>query len=889
MPLDYKFKRYSNFTGGMTDNYLSGNDTQYELAENLLITDDGTLKLCFGFHGLVNGDSTPQPITGLFDGPDGLRFSRDADLYILSDSDMTETVYRPLDWNYFTQSGSTEPCFYSAVDDLTQTGPDNLFTSGVEYGDMLICTHEGGEYPIVAFTEDRENLGVLYQVQTVISAGLPKVDPSDFVFKQDTDGNGYGDKADLKGSGFANAYLYKFVSVITISIDGVDYRIVGPESDIIEVDATTDIDQSDAKTHIQISGITRTNISETEELVSGEYYKIYAYRTEKNGSTFYYVGYADYPGGFGSSVSIIDFTMDDPGTSGNPALNSFEGLYTNGGIQSIWHAPKCKYLFSTGDVIYYLGIQKGYSSSESIVGAENLEDRIYQGTLGASWGVNPSNYIQLDATVTGGGGISGVPVVFTENKSYRIDGKINTLGQGYMKTITISESVGCIDHASIVSTSSGLYFAAKDGFYVTDGYQVRKITDSLTDRYRDHIVKSNSKYKGEWNPVTNTPDLDTLQLSIGDYFRVSKTTESGTPPSPYSVYGVIWKSGDYAEIIRDHAIGEGLDYSYLSRQIVKPNGRNKVIGTIDKDNSRIYWRVSPNYYLVYDIMYNAFTAMASEQAFDASSLLGRNGDVIRGDSNGNIFAHTERDLSYVLPNPGAFSTWATYAIPYKFMGISDSMGSPHVTKWAYGLTAEVSADVNSAIGLGYNSDNGKASGTMKQITVNNTVYWDDDNIVWGDPDFTWGSNGFISAKRRFPKGGLRFKRRQVIIEAEDSIVENSDRLGTASISAYGTEEVPQSLQVVLDGGGAIWPEDVTGYEMSFSSDNYAGQYPILSRLDDSTILIGNTGADLLNNVEWYMIGKRKEQGFELLSYTVKFAPLSDEGGEYNIGEDNSNE
>jgi hypothetical protein len=72
---------------------------------------------------------------------------------------------------------------------------------------------------------------------------------------------------------------------------------------------------------------------------------------------------------------------------------------------------------------------------------------------------------------------------FCKNKAYRIEGTFDELGNGGMFPVEFSETIGCLNHNSIVQTKIGVFFAGNDGFYWTDAYQVKKISESLLTTY----------------------------------------------------------------------------------------------------------------------------------------------------------------------------------------------------------------------------------------------------------------------------------------------------------------------------------------------------------------------------------------------------------------------
>lgn len=91
--------------------------------------------------------------------------------------------------------------------------------------------------------------------------------------------------------------------------------------------------------------------------------------------------------------------------------------------------------------------------------------------------------IDFDDEVTGVSLINVYPIVFTENKTYRLEGIFDASGAGGYQKREISSRTGCISNRSIVQVMEGLVFASSDGFYFTDGFNVKKISKDINERF----------------------------------------------------------------------------------------------------------------------------------------------------------------------------------------------------------------------------------------------------------------------------------------------------------------------------------------------------------------------------------------------------------------------
>ena len=92
----------------------------------------------------------------------------------------------------------------------------------------------------------------------------------------------------------------------------------------------------------------------------------------------------------------------------------------------------------------------------------------------------PLHYFDMDDSAITGLGVAGSRlIVFCTNKIYAIAGNANSTTISYYR-ILLNDGIGCPSNRSIVSLEDKLYFIGKDGhFYVTDGYNVQRISDKI--------------------------------------------------------------------------------------------------------------------------------------------------------------------------------------------------------------------------------------------------------------------------------------------------------------------------------------------------------------------------------------------------------------------------
>jgi len=163
-------------------------------------------------------------------------------------------------------------------------------------------------------------------------------------------------------------------------------------------------------------------------------------------------------------------------TTSDAELVLNESLYTEGGVSENAAPPLAKYVTTAKDAVWFCNIN-------------TAPNRIQQSKRLAPYACPGDYYIDVDEDITGVGTSRDYPIVFTENKVYRIEGFIDNIGRGDLQKRVITDRVGCINYRTIVQTRQGLYFAGRDGFYFTDGYDIKCISrEKIDETYRDIIL-----------------------------------------------------------------------------------------------------------------------------------------------------------------------------------------------------------------------------------------------------------------------------------------------------------------------------------------------------------------------------------------------------------------
>jgi len=216
------------------------------------------------------------------------------------------------------------------------------------------------------------------------------------------------------------------------------------------------------------------------------------YRTLGNGTSYFHINtLAATPlviPAVPKTINLLgdyDLVSDVYAINGNIPLDTSEDiLYTNGGVTPSNTPTKSKYLWKANDYAYYAGVYDGDTY---------LPYRVLQSVqLAPDW-VPSQNFVDFDAPVVGGGAARNVNVCLTETGVYRLEGAFGLDGSGAIVKQQIHNKIGGINGASVVVTDIGLFFAATNGFYYTDGYECFRISQERNVTYRGATITAEQK------------------------------------------------------------------------------------------------------------------------------------------------------------------------------------------------------------------------------------------------------------------------------------------------------------------------------------------------------------------------------------------------------------
>jgi len=275
-------------------------------------------------------------------------------------------------------------------------------------------------------------------------------------------------------------------------------------------------------------------------------------------------------------------------------------------------------------------------------------------------------------------------------------------------------------------------------------------------------------------------------------------------------------------------------------------------GTFDKLSNRVWWGVTQSGVendscVILDLNqpYTAggcFTTASNYAYFAPTALCTFNGQIIRGDSRGYVFAHDEAyrsdprlDLTGVDTDA---SLWGTRWIPFKYRGPAFDFGLSGFRKWCSVIETKFNNFGDASVQITGINDMGRTTGNCTPIRSRN-----------------WLS--IINERRFFPAGSLYFALKQVEFTNGKVVLTNSDILGKATMTGNDT--------VTLDAG--VFPADMVDHVISFEADGYVAEYAITAE----DVLLGSLTAPGVPNAlhqKWVIRGYPKTEKIGLQSYTL---------------------
>lgn len=482
----------TDFSGGMTDDYIDADPSKAQKADNVLINRYRKLvqRPAIDLYSTSAPQIPPgnQRIDALHYFSNTLFAKSGTKLYYLADGASSWT----------TLSG---PTGNDAFPD-SALGAKAVFS---EWRGHLIITPG----PVGAAPSGSKTMKVYRNasgVWTLVQAGLPRPE----------DGGLYTASGGTQTSGHTvRSYLYNlcFVRTYIAQVDGVNVTFTD-RSKPLQFQVTNNQIGTDTYT-VSVIGYTN-GAGENYDTAN---WKTEIYRTVGDGTIPLFV----------AAVAMSGLYVDN-----TPDANLGAQIYTAGG--ALWRDPV--------PYAYFQTICDGYGwygACYDIYGQTFCSTRLMQGVPGVPDAIYTGNYVDIVGTMTGLSYAGPNPIVCTASKTYRIDGRIDSFGGGSLRAVLISDVEGCLANKGMIRTDNGVFFPSANGFCFTDGYTV--INLSKRDlRLTYPSLKNKQNLVGCYDPVnlrvlwgTENPNLssisgnnNSMMISDLNYASIVLGEESGS-------------------------------------------------------------------------------------------------------------------------------------------------------------------------------------------------------------------------------------------------------------------------------------------------------------------------------------------------------------------------
>jgi hypothetical protein len=267
---------------------------------------------------------------------------------------------------------------------------------------------------------------------------------------------------------------------------------------------------------------------------------------------------------------------------------------------------------------------------------------------------------------------------------------------------------------------------------------------------------------------------------------------------------------------------------------------------------------------------SVFTTRSNGSSFSPTAIAFYQGNLIQGDRRGYLFKHSDDYASDLKVDTNlATADWTTLALTPTYISCALNFNMPMVRKWVSKVLLSMQNVTNVSVQISSSNDDSGAFENLKEIRYRSNLLWGDFTAVWGTADCLWSYFNLIEEMRRFPAGGLRCSFKQIKITQSFTNIYKSDDYGTATVS--------NSSNTATLTGALTWPTDVEDYFISFETDSYTKNYLIESRDSGTQLTFVDPGNEAPTGTQkWLIRGVPKGEKFNILSYVVYFAPMTDQ-------------
>lgn len=418
----------NDFSGGITDDYIDGRPNQSRFFDNFLLETNKRPYSRPGSDFLYETD--PQIPSGQ---------QRIAALMNFDEDTLLINAIRRV---FYYDGGSLTSLTGPDGNDVLTDGDASNNTSHTYWNDHTFITNDAFSKPMKMYKDAGGNLQVR-------NAGLPALATAPTVT--------------IGTAGLGN-YIYAFYYEYEYTSGQLSFNDAGPTTEVQVL-----LSEDPGTSANTINGIPVLSNGSTDNRDTANI-KVKIFRTIADGDILYEIGEVT-----NGTTSFVD-NISNADAETNPTIYTTTQLDND-------EPPRSKYVHVTNSLGLYAHVK---DENNNI-----FKNRVLMSIKGDPDSVPGGNIIDVDDDIVGVSSFEHIPLVFCKRHIYRIDGFYAADGTGDPLHQRINDTVGCISNNSIVQTPYGTFFAGNDGFYWTDSFKVKKISNEFNKRYRDFVANSN--------------------------------------------------------------------------------------------------------------------------------------------------------------------------------------------------------------------------------------------------------------------------------------------------------------------------------------------------------------------------------------------------------------
>jgi len=354
--------------------------------------------------------------------------------------------------------------------------------------------------------------------------------------------------------------------------------------------------------------------------------------------------------------------------------------------------------------------------------------------------------------------------------------------------------------------------------------------------------------------------------------------------------GVMWL-GKEAVYFTDgfRVIKLNQDYDKTYKSFTDFDSRNvKYQGKYDNKKNRVWWTVQDedasdlNKCYVLDLNWgirenSTFTTVTGD-SFAPSAIEFINGNMVRCDVNGYVLYH--QDTLFTDPKIGSSASvldWRDEVIVYNLETSSYNFGTSAVRKYVTQANVTCESTTNLSLRIVSNNDDDRIVADLLPIRSRGKILWGEPDIYWGDYTLDWNKQGLIHEKRLMPAKSLRCNYKSLKFTNAHVAIVSSDIIGNASVNAT-------LKQATLNISNSKWLTKSVGYFIAFE-DDFTKEYEITSLSGDEKII---TYSDPLgtsvngSNKKWVIRGRPLGEVLNLLNLSLIYDIAGPSQGAYKV-------